>query len=484
MTGPAVVDTAELRSRFALRLAAVYGCEVPAYTTLVEVSREVNRDVAAGHGPDARGLVDLDRVSAERHGAIRVGSPIELAQASRVFAAFGMFPVGFYDLRDGAGGGVPVVSTAFRPTDPDELARNPFRVFTSMLATDDRRFFDDETRARVVEFLGGRRLFSPELLAVADRASEQNGLSRSDAELLLELATEAFRVSTAPVDRVWYERLAAISSVAADIGGTPSTHINHLTPRVLDIDELYARMRARGIEMIDTIQGPPGWSGPDVLLRQTSFRALAERRRFRNPDGTVTVGELRVRFGEVEQRGIALTPVGMQRYEHAMAQIAASAGGSTGAERRELAVDVWRRTYPDSEAGLAALGLAWFTYRVSDRRGRVTDGRLSRLVADGVLRAEPIVYEDFLPKSAAAIFRSNLTSRGLRSDSRGGADYDLSRLQAIIGSPISDPQALYRAQRAASIDRAAAELRIGICDDLADGSDRWPGSSTQAIPVQ
>ena len=46
---------------------------------------------------------------------------------ARLFAGFGMHPVGFYDLRDASASSVPVVSTAFRPTDPDELARNPFR---------------------------------------------------------------------------------------------------------------------------------------------------------------------------------------------------------------------------------------------------------------------------------------------------------------------------------------------------------------------
>jgi uncharacterized glyoxalase superfamily metalloenzyme YdcJ len=82
-----------------------------------------------------------------------------------------------------------------------------------------------------------------------------------------------------------------------------STHVNHLTPRVLDIDALYARMGALGITMIDDIQGPPAWQGPDVLLRQTSFRALAEPRRFRLPDGSVTQGELRVRFGRSRRAG-------------------------------------------------------------------------------------------------------------------------------------------------------------------------------------
>ena len=71
-----------------------------------------------------------------------------------------MYPVGFYDLRDAASP-VPVVSTAFRPMDPDELELNPFRVFTSMLATTDARFFSPELRGRVERFLAGRQLFDP-----------------------------------------------------------------------------------------------------------------------------------------------------------------------------------------------------------------------------------------------------------------------------------------------------------------------------------
>ena len=124
----------------------MYGREVPAYETLVEVTREINAEVVGRDGGDAERLGSVARVSAERHGAIRVGTPRELAQAARVFAAFGMHPVGFYDLRDAGPGAVPVVSTAFRPLDADELARNPFRVFTSMLVVDDPRYFDADTR--------------------------------------------------------------------------------------------------------------------------------------------------------------------------------------------------------------------------------------------------------------------------------------------------------------------------------------------------
>src|SRR5260370_29379484 len=117
---------------------------------MVEVSTQVNRDYAARHAGAER-LGTLSRVTAERHGAIRVGTPDELATVADLFCAFGMVPVGYYDLRD-AVSPVPVVSTAFRPIDSDELARNPFRVFTSLLALRDSRFSVAGLRARVHPF--------------------------------------------------------------------------------------------------------------------------------------------------------------------------------------------------------------------------------------------------------------------------------------------------------------------------------------------
>ena len=58
-----------------------------------------------------------------------------------------------------------------------------------------------------------------------------------------------------------------------------------------------------------------------ILLRQTSFRALDEQRTFRQPDGTLGEGTLRVRFGEVEQRGIALTEKGREIYDAMLAEV-------------------------------------------------------------------------------------------------------------------------------------------------------------------
>lgn len=402
------VGPTELRARFARSLSELYGSEVPAYTTLVEACEQVNAEVLERRGEDAERLGSIQRVTAERHGAIRVGTAAELAQVGRVFGACGMYPVGFYDLRE-ATPPIPVVSTAFRPTSRLELAENPFRVFTSVLVVDDRRFFDERTEAQLREFLDARTLFPDELLDLADRMESEHELSHDQADRFLELATASFALSDEPVDRTWYEHLESISSVAADIGGVTSTHINHLTPRVLDIDALYARMGELGVEMIDRIQGPPrveSGRGVDVLLRQTSFRALDEPRRFREADGSVVEGRLRVRFGEVEARGVALTPAGRNLYDG-----------------RGF------RAFPTTDEDLHRAGLAYYT--------RNHAGRL-----------QPIVYEDFLPKSAAGIFASNLTSDGTADARRRASLRDAAWMQEALGRELHDPYALYERERA------------------------------------
>jgi uncharacterized glyoxalase superfamily metalloenzyme YdcJ len=381
-----------------------------------------------------------------------------------------------------------VVSTAFRPVAADELARNPFRMFTSMLVTDDRRFFSADLQSRLDAFLGRRTLFAPELLRLADRSVAAGGLDADDALRFLDLATASFALSGEPIDRAWYAELEAVSAVAADIGGVASTHINHLTPRVLDIDALYRQMQARGIAMIDAIQGPPSWHGPDVLLRQTSFRALEERRPFREADGSVVPGSLRVRFGEVEARGIALTPAGRDRYDAMLAEVdarlAALAGGRPGVSapaelRQEVAADVWAERLPATELGLLSEGLAYFTLELataadqvcaatpfvpsaqrtrSGELGATERQRIAALIDAGVLAATPIVYEDFLPRSAAGIFQSNLTGDGSKDTSVAGTNRDTDWLAGVLDTDVADPYPLYAAQQQSSITALSREL--------------------------
>lgn len=464
-------ELSQLRAEFAHRLSAMYGEEVPAYNTLVEASTEVNEEYLSAKGADAERLGSISRVTAERHGAIRVGSAEEMSQVARVFAAFGMYPVGFYDLRDASKSAVPVVSTAFRPTDRQELARNPFRVFTSMLAIDDPRFFTPDLQERLRSFIGARTLFPEQLLSLADKAKAQQGLEAAEAEQLLDLATGAFKLSDEPVDHEWYKLLESVSAVAADIGGVNGTHINHLTPRVLDIDRLYERMEERGITMISEIQGPPRWDGPDVLLRQTSFKALSEERVFRYEDGRIGSGELRVRFGEVEQRGIALTPAGRELYDRMTAETDRRLAAGGGAKTRvEVAQDVWEENLPRAEKDLALKKLAYFTYGFDAEAFAAqypqgmdgTGADLEDLIANGVVLASPIVYEDFLPRSAAGIFQSNLTDDGLRNDAETGSDYDISVMSSIVGQRVLDPNELYQQQQDESLQELSAALAMHV----------------------
>lgn len=462
------VNQWELRAAFASALSAMYGEEVPAYTTLVEVSEKVNREYLDSHGDDGERLGSIQRVTAERHGAIRVGTPEELRRVSIIFRAFGMYPVGFYDLRDAAKSSVPVVSTAFRPTDKEELARNPFRVFTSMLAVDDPRFFDEDLQRRLKTFLDHRCIFSDELVATAQVAIDGNGLPAEEAKRFVRLACDAFKLSDEPVDESWYRELESISAVAADIGGVSSTHINHLTPRVLDIDALYAQMSELGITMIDEIQGPPDWEGPDVLLRQTSFRALDETRQFRFPDGSTGPGSLRVRFGEVEQRGIALTPQGRALYDSLLSEVDQIMQTDSTRSRVEVARQVWSEHLPRTEIELCLSGLGYFNFANVEHPTSAppSESRLSDLIKQEIVHPEPIVYEDFLPRSAAGIFQSNLTGSGARNNEQVGTTYDMNSFKEIIGAEVYDPFDLYHRESVASIEVASKLLNTSITNDI------------------
>ena len=124
-----------------------------------------------------------------------------------------------------------------------------------------------------------------------------------------------------------------------------------------------------------------------------------------------------MRFGEVEARGVALTPLGRQRYDAAMARL----GGA------EDPAQVWSDHFPPTDAEMAAQGLAYY------RGGDPT---------------KPIVYEDFLPASAAGIFRSNLdsdTKAADLADDSGYDGYDMGWLAGAIGHHIHDPYELYEA---------------------------------------
>ncbi|WEX77357.1 VOC family protein [Sinorhizobium numidicum] len=406
------VSADDIRSAFSAAMSAMYREEVPAYGTLMELVAKVNAETLATDAVLKRRLQatdSLDRISEERHGAIRLGTPAELSTMRRVFAVMGMYPVGYYDLSTA---GVPVHSTAFRPVGDAALKRNPFRVFTSLLRLE--LIADVKLRAEAEAILGERNIFMPGAIELTEKAERDGGLDKADAERFVAEALETFRWhDKANVSADMYTRLHDAHRLIADVVSFKGPHINHLTPRTLDIDRVQALMPEYGIAPKAVVEGPPTRNCP-ILLRQTSFKALEEPVSFQDGDGGWKIGSHTARFGEIEQRGIALTPKGRGLYDRLLDQsrkIVRPAADGSNAAQYEAALAEAFGAFPDSWAEIREAGLGYFSYSLTEkgRQTKVTGNLdLGSLIADGLVQFDPIVYEDFLPVSAAGIFQSNL----------------------------------------------------------------------------
>ncbi len=487
MSRAAHVPSASLRREFSAQLSALYAGEVPLYGQLIEAVRAVNREVVRARPELGWTEQDVDHLSEERHGAIRLGRPDELTLMARFFAVLGMHPVTFYDLSAAGAKAQPVISTAFRPVDLEGIEISPFRVFCSLLRPDDPRFFDDAAlRQRMHAALGQREIFTRELRELITAAEAQGGLDRDQADRFLACGLELFRWRGQAHDRALYDVLMVRKlNIAADICCFPNPHLNHLTPNTLDIDALQQRMRdmlARDLadlraEMKDHIEGPPRRQA-DILLRQTAYKALTEHVTF---DGGQS-GAHTARFGEIEQRGLALTREGRRRYDAALAEVEAIRAQGQPPTAEQLAAAY--AGLPDDHDALRREGLGYFVYEVTAKgreagpqaatvalhaaadAGAPTDlpRLLDGLVAAGLVTARPVRYEDFLPVSAAGIFASNLRQAGARHE--GESEHSQGELEDILERPILDSHALHGAQEARSVLAVSEALALPLPEPL------------------
>jgi uncharacterized glyoxalase superfamily metalloenzyme YdcJ len=85
---------------------------------------------------------------------------------------------------------------------------------------------------------------------------------------------------------------------------------------------------------------------------------------------------------------------------------------------------------------------------------------LAALVDGGWVRLEPVVYEDFLPRSAAGIFRSNLARDDASDRTQEGSRRDAPWLEDALDRPVHDLFSLYAAQRQAAWDAALRTLGL------------------------
>ena len=461
MSAHAFVSPDHIRAQFSAAMSLMYKQEVPLYGTLLTLVSDVNRQVLDAQPALAdtlRWTGDLERLDQERHGAIRVGTAAELAILARLFAVMGMQPVGYYDL---SCAGVPVHSTAFRPVDDAALRANPFRVFTSLLRLE--LIDDPHLRALAERILAARDIFTPRVRALIEQDERDGGLSADDADSFVQEALQTFRWHReATVTPEQYRQLHDQHRLIADVVAFKGPHINHLTPRTLDIDAIQAGMPAHGISPKAVIEGPPTRRHP-ILLRQTSFKALQEPVAFVGEGAEH--GSHTARFGEIEQRGAALTPKGRQLYDRLLDATRQALGGAptdANAERYDALLHACFADFPDDLAQMRTQGLAYFRYAVTDagraaRHSAERPSDLQALIDAGHVQYEALVYEDFLPVSAAGIFQSNL---GGEAQASYAGQANRQAFEAALGMTVADELALYAQVEQQSLAQCAAELGL------------------------
>lgn len=441
----AVIDPVSpdsVRAMFASALSSMYRREVSQYGALLKLVSDINRQKQRHIEP---------RIEVERHGAIRLGTPEELAMMRRLFSVMGMHPVGYYDLTVAS---LPVHATCFRPLTKEALAYNPFRVFTSLLRLE--LIQDEALRSEAASILSKRNIFTHRCVELIKLFESQEPFSKTMAEEFVKEALETFRWhKTSTVNLKTYKALRKAHPLIADVVCFKGPHINHLTPRVLDIELAQDEMLRYGLQAKDAIEGPPPRSCP-ILLRQTSFLAIDEAIAF--SEGEEAGGSHKARFGEIEQRGMALTLKGRNLYDDLINEwrgAVAKLPSETKAEtKEELLAKVFEK-FPDDMETIRKEDLAYFTYKPAINAPRAQGMSFDSLISSGAIKLEPITYEDFLPVSAAGIFHSNLGGDGGMSHA-AAADQD--SFEKSLGCPVKSELKLYDAMQEASIKECFANL--------------------------
>ena len=482
-----LVSKNKIRSEFLAMLSRMYSEELPEYKQFVEIVNNSNQEFIKNN-PNVK-VDKLSRVIEERHGAIRVGKPEEMRIVARIFACLGMEPINFYDLTS-VKKAMPIIATAFRPKTEEEINESAFRMFCSMLFLDDDRFFNDEQRQIAKTKLAKRKVFSDKLLEILDIAENQGGLTQTQSQAFLEEAVNSFRIDLNQVIdfKLYKDFIINGNDVAADIICFSTIHINHLTPRVYDIFDAHQQLKNNNIPTINEVQGPPKRRNEEALplLNQTSRKApgefiyastdkkllndidyqyqvvkeLEENNEIKHiepkesedikdylnrVEAALKISELKVvamkhkaRFGEIECRGVALTPEGRAAYDKAITD------------------GTYVDYYPKTHLELAKKKYAYYKYSLANNKkleSKISKDNLLELAEKGYVILTPITYEDFLPKSAAGIFESNLSSDvKIREKLENSTEFKNQKiLEEAIGKKIINSYELYEAIEQQSI---------------------------------
>jgi len=438
------VATSVIREKIVAAILASFRQSMPIYADMMAVAQDINNAA----GPD-----EADRLGRIMHAAIRCASPQELQTISDILGLMGCEPVNYYDLREK----VSVQSTAFRPTCPQDIQRNGFRLFCSMLSID---CIDESDRPFVESIIKRRDLFSDDLCELIAKGKHQGGLDQQQTEEFVAACVHLFiRPETAMVSLDEYEQLRAINKVAAQVLITNSLAFNHLTPSVASVPEAHQRMLQRGIETIPVWQGPVG---KDVVLRQTSCLAPPVKLKFPTAGDSFVEADYQETFVEFEERLTAPTTKGRQWFEELFAQgkqqLSLRESDDGYAEHYYEVMRAALEPFPSDPIECWQHGLAYFTFECEEENIE-GDQTFEQLVAGGVIQLVPQKYEDFFGPAATNIFNSNIGLDDVSNVGIATADSQ-SSFEAMLGRPVVSMYDYYDAIESQS--RLEVSKRYGL----------------------
>ncbi len=483
-----LLTSTEIRKKFIVVLSQLFQEEFPEYKQFLAIVNESNAAYIEKKGKE--NITDEDRVAQERHGAIRVATQEELKIIKDIFEVIGCFPVNFYDMTGLPKGALPIYATAFRPIGSD-IEISPFRMFCSLL---DLESVPEDVKEDVKEIIEKRKnlentRFSPRLKELIIKYQENNGLNETDAKDFVQEAVNSLTIQkNRVVDFALYKKLREKNDLLADLVCV-GINVNHLTPRVYDIEDVSERLQTAGLEMkAGGIEGPTiRDDAVPIQLNQTSIKApntnilvsanldligknsdrkaitlemevdetlkdyleRIQKQVDSNQDKVFSISH-KSRFAEVESRGVALTEKGEELYNQAIKE------GN------------FKDSFPKTHEELFAQKLAYYQCKVCV--DKIKDAlstefkipeNIAEMVKQGYVELCPQRYEDFLASSAAGIFKSNLsevkneeqnTSR--LSDTAKNKD----SLEKALGREIINPHDLYKQLQDKSEKSAIAKL--------------------------
>ena len=296
-------------------------------------------------------------------------------------------------------------------------------------------------------------------------AAMEHCLGGVDAIRLRARATTVLRRLAQSVDRNLMTLYFHTAATSAAVNAPPVALTEaELSTLVDDLMRELAREEFRLSELNhsgfkDFTEGP--CAGLPILLRQDAYKALTEPVRFVEADGREILTTHTARFGEIEARAYACTPIGMALYdaclEHAdRVREADPSLASRDLEAYEIAYARPFNVFPTTLEELLAKGLVYGCYHATARgiehAAQLHDGTtdLLALARLGFVAYEGLRYEDFLPVSAAGIFASNLNQYGTESSARVKPVYTQTQLESVLGRRIIDVNLAYAGMEAES----------------------------------